>query len=326
MIYYFCPDYDVPSWGVGMLYYHVYFLNRNNIDACILHTKPAFKLSWLSLNVPIKYIQQNVKPLADEIMVVPEFYAADKNLQQYRCRKIVFVQNAFILFERISPAQLNELGYEAAFYYMPHLKKLLDSYFSGPVYETPSFIADYFFKEKEKLMERKKQIVIYPKTANRDYEIIYRFLHNDFKQLSRFKSLFSSTEKRNNWKIIILKDLSHKEVAKVLKEAEFFICLNTHESFNASVPEAMAAGCINFTYDALGPADFLKNRKNAFVYNNNHVFALFDELRYYIDHFDEPKIIEDLNEIRLNAHETANCYTMEKAEETIINVFRNLLN
>ena len=82
MIYYFCPDHDIPSWGMGMLYYHVYFLNRNKIDACILHNKPSFKLSWLPLNIPIRYIHDKEKPAASSIMLVPEFYAADKTVSK----------------------------------------------------------------------------------------------------------------------------------------------------------------------------------------------------------------------------------------------------
>ncbi|MBS1738558.1 MAG: glycosyltransferase [Bacteroidetes bacterium] len=204
---------------------------------------------------------------------------------------------------------------------MPHLREILTQHLNIPIYETPAFIADYFFKEKEKLKERKKQIVIYPKTANRDYEVIYRFLHNDFKQLSRFKSLFASTEERNNWKIIILKGLSHKDVAKVLKEAEFFICLNTHEAFNSSVPEAMAAGCINFTYDAMGPADFLVNDKNALVFNNNHVFKLYEKLLFYIKNYQDQHIINELKFIRENAYDLARSYTTLIAEQAIIKVF-----
>lgn len=325
MIYYFCPDYDVPSWGMGMLYYHVHFLTSNKIDACILHDKPPFKLSWLSLNIPIKYIQNNVKSIAEDIMVVPEFYAADKTVDRFKCRKIIFVQNSFILFERIAPSALNKLGYEAAFYIMPHLKKVLSRFFAGSLYETPPFIPGYYFKEASTLNTRRRSIIIYPKTDNRDYNIIEKLLRDKFPRPGIVDRFLKSGKAINNWEIIVLKNLTHKQVAAAMQGAAFFINLNTHEAFNSSVPEAMAAGCINFTYDAFGPVDFLEDQKNAFVFNNNHVFDLFERIEYYTTNFDDLGVTVELNNIRKNAYETAQKYTSATAEKEIVSVFRKII-
>jgi glycosyltransferase involved in cell wall biosynthesis len=326
MIYYFCPDHDVPSWGMGMLYYHVYFLTTNNIEACILHNKPPFKLSWLSLNIPVKYIQNNVKPIGKDIMVVPEYYAADKIVARYKCRKIVFVQNSFILFERITPSALNKLGYEAAFYYMPHLKKVLSRFFAGPLFETPAFIPGYYFKDPSALKTRDRSIIIYPKTDNRDYNIIEKLLEDEFPKPGIVDKLFKKEKATKNWDIIILKNLSHIQVAALMREAAFFVNLNTHEAFNSSVPEAMAAGCINFTYDAFGPTDFLEDNKNAFVFNNNHVYSLFERLQYYTEHYNESKVVNELNSMRKQAYKTANGYTTDMAETAIVNIFKELID
>lgn len=324
MIYYFCPNHDVPSWGIGMLYYHISFLNKNGIEAFILHNKKGFKLSWLSLDVPIKYIEDKQKIAGNDILVVPDFYVEDKLLKQFKCRKILFVQNSFILFERIKPGVLNTLGYECVFYYMPHLEKIMSTYFNGPVYETPPFIAEYYFKDASLLHNRNKEILIYPKSDNRDYNVLKNLLDDTFKSSKGFKKWFLKAEE-NAWKIIELKNLTHEEVANKMKTATFFICLNTHEAFNSSVPEAMAAGCINLCYDAFGTADLLIDKSNAFVFNNNHVFPLFQKLLHYVNQLDDAVEQEQLRMIRETARQTADQYSTLIAEEKIIAVFKKML-
>lgn len=324
MIYYYCTDHDSPSWGMAMLYYHVYFLNKNNINACILHDKPGFKLSWLNLNIPIKYIKHKVVPQASDIMVVPEGNVQDKILQSFKCRKYFFLQNSFILFERVAPSALNKLAFAGALYYLPHLRKILSTYFEGPLYETSIFVADYFYKEPAKLHDRKRQIIIYPKSFSRDYNVVERILPEYYKPQGFFSKLLLKHSKENNWEIVVLKDYTHETVASLMKEAAFFINLNTYEAFNSSVPEAMAAGCINFSFDAFGPSDFLEDGVNAFVFNNNHVFPLLEKLKHYTDNYEDVQVQEQLKNMRLAAFATAQKYTSAKAEKEIVDLMNNL--
>lgn len=67
-----------------------------------------------------------------------------------------------------------------------------------------------------------------------------------------------------------------------MKKAAFFIATNTFESFNASVVEAMAAGCINVCYEGFGPRDYLENNSNAFVFNNNEAYELCRHLFFLL--------------------------------------------
>lgn len=307
-----------------MLHYHISFLNKNRIDACILHPKKPFKIGWLSLEVPVKYMEDKPLISREDILIVPDFYVEDEVLKKFKCRKILFVQNSFILFERIKPSVLNSLGYECVFYYMPHLQKIMSTYFNGPIYETPPFIADYYYKNPSILHNRNKEILIYPKSDNRDYNILKNLLDDTFKRSKGFKKWFTKTD-QDAWKIIELKNLTHKEVAEKMKTATFFICSNTHEAFNSSVPEAMAAGCINFCYDAFGPADLLIDNSNAFVFNNNHVFPLFQKLLHYVNHINDVVEQEQLRIMRQIGRQTADQYTTQMAEQRIVAVFKKLL-
>lgn len=116
-IYYYSPDNTRPSWGLGMIYYHVWLLNKNNFNAYLIHDKKPFKLSWLDLEVPIRYLSdKSLKLLKDDLLVIPEFYASDKWIKKSKCRKIIFVQNCFYIFDGLSKnSSYRELGYEKYF-------------------------------------------------------------------------------------------------------------------------------------------------------------------------------------------------------------------
>ncbi|MCB0669860.1 MAG: glycosyltransferase, partial [Saprospiraceae bacterium] len=87
-----------------------------------------------------------------------------------------------------------------------------------------------------------------------------------------------NSAQKSGWSVIELKNKSHLEVAHLMQESLFFINTNCFESFNTTVPEAMAAGCITFCYEAFGGQDFLINEENAFVFPNNYVYPLLSKV------------------------------------------------
>ena len=67
------------------------------------------------------------------------------------------------------------------------------------------------------------------------------------------------------------------------------------ETFNATVPEAMAAGCVPICYEAVGGRDFLRNGENAIVFANHEVYALVERVCQLVDHLaDHEPLLEHL--------------------------------
>lgn len=325
MIYYFIPDYDKPSWGIGMLYHHVNILNNNGFKAKVLHEKASFKLSWLPLDVPIEYLNQNsFAPLDDDILIIPEILAGDKRILNSPGRKIVFVQNCFSILANLEKAYTyRELGYEHCFTYLPHLHTILKRYFDIEVTDMPPFVAPYYYlkADKIKLSNRKKRIVLFPKPGSYDYSIIRKMLLRKLEE-NRSNNPLKKIFKRNaGWQLIELENKSHEEVAKIMKESAFFVSVNEREAFNSSVPEAMATGCIAICYEAYGPKDFLENGRNAFVFPNNYAYPLIDKLFALIDDYEN--IQEELAVIRANAYQTACAYRVENTEVSLIRFFND---
>ena len=335
-VYYIVPDYNVSSWGIGMLYCHVRLLNRNGIQAFVLHHKKPFKCSWFESDTPILYLDDPSFAVKErDILVVPELSAAEANPHgNGQCRKIVFVQNSFILLRAMERAlTYDELGYKAAMVAMPHMKDIIETHFGVRASVIPPVVAPYFFIDKDDLQkERKKNIVLFPKAAYKDlghvdYDILIKLLK---RRLGVGKNgLLDRIGGRlgrgaSNWKLIELEGKTHRQVAGIMKDSAFFINVNTLEGFNVTVTEAMAAGCVPVCYEAYGGRDFLEDGKNAYVFPNNYIHPLVDKLFELIDTYAE--VQDELSGIRAHAYDTAARYGEEEAEKALTQFFRPLLD
>ncbi len=316
-IFYLCPDNIRPSWGLGIIYHHVKALCAAGYEAYVIHEKAYFKVDWLSLDVPILYLNQLPIINVEDILFVPEVMVNIAGLKSLDCRKILFVQASSFLFEKLPDNETHKsLGFESALVTMPHMIPIIEQFTELRVNLVPPFVADYFYKEKSKLNEREKIILIFPKFHQQDYGIIRRLINDKLQQNASLSSLA-----KQGWKLIEMKDKTHKQVAELMKKATFFIATNTFESFNASVVEAMAAGCINVCYEGFGPRDYLVNNKNAFVFKNNEAFELCRHLFLLID--EEQEIV--LKQMRQNAFETALHYSYENTRQQLIQYFETIL-
>jgi hypothetical protein len=54
-VYYACTDRAVPAGGIKVIYRHVDILNRNEIEAYVLHERPGFRCTWFPNDTAIRY-------------------------------------------------------------------------------------------------------------------------------------------------------------------------------------------------------------------------------------------------------------------------------
>lgn len=319
-IYYYIPPNPKPSWGVGMICYHILILNRLKFKATGITEEPNFKIGWLDVEIPVTSIREAKKEMnKDDFLIIPEFYSGREDLHKLKCRRIVFVQNAFYINDGLRNGMSYErMGFDAVFYYMSHLRRILPEFTSLPLYETPPFIAPYFF-ETNSSAPREKQILVYPKFQSRDYNILMYLLRKRLSGVIKPDNLLSHF--KTGWRIVEIDNLTHKAVAQKMKKGAIFICLNTAEAFNSAIPEAMASGCINICYDGYGTRDILKDTVNAFVFPNNHIFELVDKVTDIVLNYDSYQ--DTLSSIRYNAMESAKEYSIENLEHSLLLFFES---
>ncbi len=297
-VYFLVPDHSVPSWGVGMILHLNRISRKMGVDAALVFQNKHTDLSWILMDLKRMHLEQLVnKVRSTDILIVPEVMTGIKIIQQLDCRKVIFIQNGFLIPDALGQARsFQELGYERALVVMKHLEKILIDFWPIPVSIVSPLVPAYFYSTSlGKIEDRKKQIILFPKE---DYE---KAGYHDFRIA---RKILDKWVENTPWKIIELKGLSHQKVSKLMKESRFFISTNCFESLNASVAESMAAGCVTFCYEAFGGQDYLRGGVNAYVYPNNYIYPLLKAVRSCMIAPNKVK----LNEMRIRARDTVTAF------------------
>lgn len=311
MIYYLIADYTAHSWGNGIIYTHVRLLREAGIDACALHQQSPFRPEWLELDVPIRYVDEpDFAPGAGDIVVVPEVLAASDVPRRYPWRRFIFVQGTFLIFRGLQQHRdYAELGFEQAMAIFSHSAHVVQRFFGVRATVVPPYVAPYFFEPPSAPRERR---VLYAwKEGYRalgipDQEIALRLLE---KEIAR----------RPEWSLVRLEGFTHQEVAELMRTSMFLVNVFSHEAFNTTVPEAMAAGCVPICYDGGGVRGFLRTEENAIVFPNQYVYELIERACDMMDHCDE--LGDKLERMREAGRATAQSFGIEQMRDALLAFF-----
>ncbi len=322
-IYYLVPDSDAPSWGIGLLYHHVRLLRELGFEARVLHHQASFGLTWLDVEVPIRYVDDaSFQPGATDIVVIPEVLARTADLASLPPRRVVFVQGSFLILSRGEEAfDYRDLGFEAALAVLPHVRDIVSRHYGLVPAVVPPFIAPYFFAGEAELERRRDRRVLlvgkpeYLQAGYLDYEIARKLLQRHFGRLE--------TRGEGPWELVELVGRSHRQVAELMRRSEYLINLNTLEAFNTTVPEAMAAGCVPICYEAYGGRDFLEAGRNAYVFQNNYIYPLVEKVLELTERRDE--LADQLGEIRRAGWTTAGRYQEKDTARALDAFYTRLL-
>lgn len=321
-IFYRVPDYAEPSWGVGLLYHHVRVLREAGFDARVLHRQAPFRLDWLDLDVAVDYLDRAPAGRGDDVVVVPEVLAAEAAGTLWPCRRGVFVQGSFLILAGHGAGhdrafRYPDLGYEFALAVLPHVAEVVERHFGLPARVVPPAIAPYFLRSEEEIRSRPRRRLVllavkkeYRQAGFPDYDIFTRLFRRHVE------------EERPLWRLEELAGLGHREVAARMAEAALLVNLNSHEAFNSTVPEAMAAGCVPICYEAVGGRDFLAPG-SAFVFPNHHVYALAEETFRAMAACDQG--LPEIEAMRLRARAAVRRFEGEETRRALVETFTGLL-
>lgn len=321
-VFYLIPDYNQPSWGIGLLYSHVRLLRRHGVNAYVLHHKAPFSITWFEAEVPVIHLDNpSLRILEPDILVVPEILAREGQSIGDKCRKVVFVQGSFLILQPFEEAfEYRALGYDVALAVMPHTREIVERYFGIEARVVPPFIGSYFFASQEEFVSKKRdrRVLMFPKPAYReagyrDYDIVKKILRRWCKRKAREEA---------EWELLEVCGRGHHEVAALMRKSAFLVSVNCLEAFNTTVPEAMAAGCIPVCYEAYGGKDYLADRYNAYVFPNNYVYPLTNTLLELMENYDS--LQDELTRLRANAYRTACRYREEETARALGDFYRSL--
>jgi len=344
-VYYLCPEIDHPCGGVKVIYRHVDILQAHGIPAFVLHQKRGFRCTWFENSTPIAYtrhpvdslrfrlrrkLRQNSRPndpipvpitggsgpaiTGDDILVVTENSGPDIANVFPGLPKVILNQNGFLTF----------VGYSF------HQQRLISPYKDESVKavlvnsEHCSDYVSYAFPQAK----------IFRFFLSIEPNLFY-FQQNKKKNIcfSRIKNTPEAMQVANMLKfrgalddftITPFVNISHSEVARLLRESLIFLSFGNREGFGLPAAEAMACGCITIGYHGWGGKEFF-NPTFSFPIDDGDLIgfakSVEESIRAY--NIDSSYFLVQREKA---AHFVSSVYSPRKEEETLISIWDNILS
>jgi len=269
-IYFICPENKAPAGGIKQLYKQVDLLNKNGMNAVILHKKRGFRHKWFDNTTRIEYNRplfmqirwgtkkhkipflkqlfntlifkfQNVlasKLDHNALFVFPEIYSQSFKELKQEYQKVIFNQNCYYTFryntidDAVSQNPYTDKNILATIVVSEDSKNYLSFAIPGITLHRIRLGIDdsKFFHETKK----RKQIAFMP-----------RKLEDDITQITNILKYRNSL---GDWSLVSIDNKSEAEVARVMRESHIFLSFNHIEGFGLPPVEAMACGCIVIGY------------------------------------------------------------------------------
>ncbi|MBI5814051.1 MAG: glycosyltransferase family 4 protein [Nitrospinae bacterium] len=245
-IYFLCTDATQPYGGVKKLYRHVDILNKNGLDAVIMHERPGFRCEWFANETPVTNAAE-ARLGGDDFLVAPEIYGPKIATLARGVRKVVYNQNCYYTFWNHSLAK----------------DDMQTPYTDPEVVATMVVSADsldylaYAFPRHKVLRivhsidstvfrpdgEKKPHIAFMPRKNIADVTQVINIL--------KFRGAL------DGFGLAQIDGKSEAEVAAILRESAFFLSFGYPEGFSLPPAEAMACGCVVLGFHGGGAREFM---------------------------------------------------------------------
>jgi protein O-GlcNAc transferase len=245
IIYYICPDIQLPSAGIRRLYRHVALLHGAGFPAFVLHKKNGFQRPDMP-QVPIKYLDQ-IGSDKCAIFVIPE--GAPRIMHQlsnHPGRRFIIALNWHYIFKTLPDGvDWRQMNIERVLVVSPIIGELISWTMELPVHLLQSSIDHqrYYYEP-----DAKRPQIAFIKRKAHNVEMLKRLLG------SRNQEYI----KKIKW--LGLEGITEDIYAAEVRKSSIFLNLSAAEGYPTSCLEAMAAGTLVAGYDSVGGREILCGR------------------------------------------------------------------
>jgi glycosyltransferase involved in cell wall biosynthesis len=244
-VYYLCPDTDVPTGGVRVIYRHVDLLNAAGIPAAVVHERAGFSCTWFRHETKI-LSTVDVTVSAADILVVPEYYRPSPAELPTTPRVVIFNQNTYRTFavpgsadawrryaesdNLAAIAVVSQDNAEYARYAFPStrvacIRNSVDGELFRPAEEPPGRRVAYMPRRREA----------------------------DARQVLDLLAIRGCLE---GWDVVRIDGRSEEQTAADLRSCSIFLSFSAQEGFGMPPAEAMASGCFVIGFTGLAGREF----------------------------------------------------------------------
>jgi len=274
-VYLVCPDTDVPSGGVRVVYRAVDHLNAAGIPAWVVHDQPGFACSWFEHRTPIVCAANaNPRPGLD-LLAIPEVYGPQLGQIAPGVRKVVFNQNAYNTFHGYAPVTprgataydhpevsgaicVSDDNMAYLQYAFPHIDVRRITYQLDP---------DLWFAP-EHVGGRPRRLTFMPRK------------HAD--QANQVLNILSQRGALDDVEVLPLDKMNEQQVAAAQRDALVFLSFGYPEGCPFPPKEAMAAGALVVGYHGMGGRDYF-TQEHGFPVPQGDIVAFARQVEEVLD-------------------------------------------
>jgi glycosyltransferase involved in cell wall biosynthesis len=315
-VLFFCHDLEAPSGGRKMIYWMSDTLNSMNIEACVVHKNPRFKLSWFSNQTTVKYFpnkldylyQKSIKSRLkqfvysiiysdvieinknEDLLIFPETWLSNQTLKIIEEEFNVWfaIQNSYFLLNKenqlidgLLSLFKNEKVHLICFSQLNFqiMYNLISS--NNPLLQTENKNLHRFtvILNPKLYLQVADEELLEKKSHSSKLKIAYmpRRGNNFFGALLNY--LNHKNVKTDDFEFIKIDGLPQEDVFSILLSSHVFLSFSEFEGFGLPLAEAIACGNIIVGSSAGGGREFL-DKQSFFEVNNFDYSRIYKTLRF----------------------------------------------
>ncbi len=262
-IHVLCPDDNTPTGGIKTLYRHVDVLNRNGIEAHILHEQERFRCTWFSNDTKVAYIP-DIQIESTDFVVLPEiyeeFYLHDrswnkkrktpsiKSVIESKAKKIIYNLSGYYTFVGHS-LDMND-------YRTMYALNGIEAVLVGSQ-DSKQYIKYTFPHLRTCIIRKTIDPKIFSCNSNKKKQIAFMTQKN-FQDVVQILNILKFRNAMSDFEIRPIDNMTQEQVAQILGESLIFLSFGYPEGWPRPPAEAMASGCVVIGYHGMGGREYFK--------------------------------------------------------------------
>jgi glycosyltransferase involved in cell wall biosynthesis len=306
-ILYIAPDVDQPRGGVDVLYEHVAALRERGFEAFIVHSSPGFRYRFARREVPVLDASSSFYVQPSDTLVVPEDYpGAIKKCRDISCRKVLFCQSHFQVFQGIAPGESwADYGFSAYLCVSAPIQQALKKWFGVDATVIRPYLDACYFHEGLRPIHPPIRVACMPRRGAANLRLVQGLL-----AASRPTGAASLS-----W--LEIDGLPKQQVSARLREAHVYLSTGAREGLGLPPLEAMAAGCLVVGFTGGGGRDYASPDNGVWVEDENP-WALAEALQQAVAALADPSARALLDAKRAASQITASTYNRARFERDLM--------